>query len=170
MKHLTIFFLAITISFVSCSRMSEDDAFQKAKTALDQKKTDDAIKYLEIITKEYPSGKYAHQALFYLASIYQNDKKDIQKAMDLYRDVVKKYPQSESAPKALFTQAFVYANQLHNTGKARELYRQFISTYPNHEMAKSARAELDNIGVDPHVLLESLQQKQVADAPDQKTK
>lgn len=167
------FFYSLLITLVSlsaCSRLSEEEAFSKAKAAVEQKKVDEAVKFYEIIIKEYPGGKLAPDALFYLASIYQNEKKDVPKALEMYQDVVKKYPQSEPAPKALFTSAFIFANQMNNIPKAKELYQQFLDRYPNHEMAKSAKVELDNIGVDPTVLLETLQQKHADNSQTPKTK
>lgn len=164
-----IFLLILSLVAGACSRLSEDDAMKQARSALEQKKTDEAIKFFEIIIKEFPDGKATPDAMLYLASMYQNEKKDLTRASGLYEEVFKKFPRSDAAPKALFSEAFMQANQLNDLAKAKELYEKFLELYPNHEMARSAKSEIENLGLDPAVVLESMQQKQVS-AAERKSK
>lgn len=166
MNHMTKIFLIplLALLVASCSRMSEEDAFTQAKAAIDKKKTDDALKFLEIVYKDHPSGKHAPDALFLAASLYQNEKKNLDKALELYAAIDKDYAESAVAPRALFTSAFICANQKNDFEKAKARYKEFIKRYPKHELAASAQSEIDNMGVDPNVLLENLQQRQNATA------
>lgn len=136
--------------------MSEEEAFAKGKTAVEQRKYDEAQKYFDLIIKEYPDGKRAPDALFLSGTLSQNQKRDFAKAVSVYLEVVQRYPKSEAAPKALFTAAFLHANQMNDLKKARELYEQFLRSYPNHELAASARVEIANLGVAPDALLQSI--------------
>ena len=151
--------LTLILLFSSCTKMSEQDAMKQGDAALEKKQYDEAIKFFEIVAKEYPESANAPKALFLLAGIHLNGKKDSDKAMKAYQDLYENYPKNEMAPKALFTAAFTYANQLNAYEKAKGLYKLFLERYPNHEMAASARTELENIGIDPNVVLESLRQK-----------
>jgi TolA-binding protein len=159
MKYLLLSTACVIILLTSCSKMSEEEAFTKGKTAVEQRKYDEAQKYFDLIAREYPEGKRAPDALFLSGSIYQNEKRDLSRAVSVYLEVVAKYPKSEAAPKALFTAAFLHANQMNDLKKARELYEQFLRSYPNHEMASSAQVEIANLGVEPEVLLNSITRK-----------
>lgn len=159
--------VVISIILISCSRMSEDELYQKAETAYGEKNFNEAAQLFEELVNRFPDGKYAEEAMFLLASHYGDNTGDYQKGIATYHRLREKFPNGEKAAAALFLIGFVYNNHLHNYDSARTAYEQFLNTYPTHEMAPSAKFELDNLGKSPDELF----RKEVAEKeqPKQKT-
>lgn len=146
--------LVLILAFVisACSRMSEDELFQKAQDAYEQKNFTEAIQNIQELLDRFPKGKYAEASILMLATIYNDDLQDYHNAIAAYRKFNEQFPDAEKAPMALFLVGFMYNNQLHNYDSARIAYEQFLTKYPTHEMAPSAKFELDNLGKSPDEL------------------
>jgi len=165
MKKLSVIFL-IAIIFISCSKTSDQEYYDKAKVLLKENKVTEAITSLETLLKEYPESNIAPKALVQLATIYQNqlDKnisqaESFNKAQKYFREVFDKYPQSEEAPNSLFMSSFILSNELKKYDEATEGYKLFIEKYPDSPLVISAKDELDNMGLSPE---EILKRKEVA--------
>jgi len=75
------------------------------------------------------------------------------KSIESFKKIFEKYPQNKYAPVSLFMSGFVQANELQNYDEATKAYNLFLQKYPDHELAKSAKEELDNMGLSPEDIL-----------------
>jgi TolA-binding protein len=110
---------------------------------------DDYVKLVEM----YPGSELAEGAFFKIATIYNNDTHEYDKAIDWYKRYIARYPDSSKSALALFLIGYLYNNELHNFDSAAVAYRKFLEKYPQHEMAPSAQFELNTLGKPPEELL-----------------
>ena len=159
----TILLLVIFAFLIAgCGKKSDKSLMDNAQKSADQKNYQEAIKNYNDLIKDYPDSKLIPDALVNLASLYMSNSdstlteyQSYQKAADLFRKVYDKYPNSDKAPTALFMSGFVLANNLSKYDEATKTYRLFLEKYPNHPLAKSAREELNNMGISPDDILKS---------------
>ena len=159
----TILLLIIFAFLIAgCGKKSDQSLMNNAQKSADQKNYQEAIKNYNDLIKDYPDSKLIPDALVNLASLYMSNSdstlteyQSYQKAADLFRKVYDKYPNSDKAPTALFMSGFVLANNLNKYDEATKTYRLFLEKYPNHPLAKSAREELNNMGISPDDILKS---------------
>jgi tetratricopeptide (TPR) repeat protein len=112
-----------------------------------------AIENYTALLREYPATPQAEQALFALASLYNDYTGEYQKAIESFGQYVERYPDRAKTPVAMFLIGYIYNNQLGNLDSARVAYERFLQRYPDHEMAESARFELNSLGKSPEELL-----------------
>jgi TolA-binding protein len=163
-KMKLLFFTSIfliTIILSGCSKKTDEQYLNEAKTSVENKNIDKAVTAYQDLIKEYPKSPKAPEAIFQLATLYQNKMvKDIpanqslQKAISLFRSVFDKYPKSKLAPKALFMSGFILANDLKSYNQATASFSLFLQKFPNNELASSAREELENMGLTPEEILQ----------------
>ncbi len=163
-KMKLLFFTSIfliTIILSGCSKKTDEQYLNEAKTSVENKNIDKAVTAYQDLVKEYPNSPKAPEAIFELATLYQNKMvKDIpanqslQKAIGLFRSVFDKYPKSRLAPKALFMSGFILANDLKQYNQATASFSLFLQKFPNNELASSAREELENMGLTPEEILQ----------------
>ena len=79
------------ITFFPGHPLEDDIYFVKAKTYLRKMKFDQAIEYLDRILNEYPGEILGDDANFLLAEVYQYQKKDLDKARNLYERIILEY-------------------------------------------------------------------------------
>ena len=148
-----VFFLTVFVFIISsCSRLSEDELFERAETAHQQKNVQEAMEKLQELLERFPKGKHAETAQFLIARMYNDDLHDYQKAIAAYHKYRDLFPVSVRASTALFSIGFIYNNDLHQYDSAKTSYEQFLALYPKHEMAPSARFELETLGKNPEEL------------------
>lgn len=164
---LSVLFIS-TIILSGCSSKSSDDYMKAAHESMMKKNISEAVTDYESVVKEFPNSADAPEALFQIATLYQNkmvknlsDKDSYTKAADTFREVFDKYPNSEKAPTALFLSGFILANNLMNFESATSTYNLFLEKYPKHELAASARVELDNMGLSPDQILQKTVPKNI---------
>ena len=151
MKPL-LFLAFLVLLFPSCSRLSEDELFQAAQTAYQQKNVQQAMEKLQELLDRFPGGKHAEPSQFLIAKMYNDDLHDYQNAIAGYRRYRESFGDSARASSALFLIGFIYNNDLHQYDSARVVYKAFLGQYPNHEMASSAKFELETLGKNPEEL------------------
>ncbi len=169
MKYLILSFLFTGVLFINgCSSKSAEDYMKTAQENVKQKKIAEAINNYESVVNEFPESAQAPDALFQIATLYQNkmvknisDVESYKKAEETFRKVYNKYPQAEKAPMALFLSGFILANDLKNFQSATNTYNLFLEKYPNHELASSAKEELSNMGLSPDQILKKKTQKNI---------
>jgi len=156
---LSVLFTSVII-ITGCSSKSSGDYMKAAHDSMVKKNISEALTNYESIIKEFPKSAEAPDALFQIATIYQNkmvkdisDKDANTKAEETFRQVFNKYPDYEKAPMALFLSGFILANDLKDFRAATATYNLFLQKYPKHELATSAREELDNMGLSPDQIL-----------------
>jgi TolA-binding protein len=144
------------------------DYMHAAHENMMKKNIPEAISNYESVVKDFPESKDAPEALFQIASMYQNkmvqnvsEKDAYQKAAETFRQLFNKYPKNEKAPRALFLSGFILANDLRNYEAATSAYNLFLQKYPENELATSAKAELDNMGLTPEQILEKKTPKNI---------
>ncbi len=149
-----------SLMFAGCSKKSDSDYMQAAKKSVQQNNISDAVSAYENLVKEYPESPKAPEALFQLASLYQNQmikniepEKSLQKAVSLFKSIATKYPHSKEAPKALFMSGFIQANNLKSYNDATSTFNLFLKKYPDNSLSSSAHEELKNMGLSPEEIL-----------------
>jgi TolA-binding protein len=136
-----------------CSRPTEAELMERAAAAYRSGNPEEAMALYQECLDRYPEGEMRPEAIFAMASIYQNDRHDLTAALRTYRAVVDQFPNHARAPGALFLIGFILHNELGNLDSARASYDEFLRKYPGHPMAASAEYELANLGKDPSSLL-----------------
>ena len=164
---LTALFLAL-ILVNGCSSKSADDYMKAAQENIKQKNISEAITNYQLVVSEFPESSEAPEALFQIATLYQNkmvknlsDIECYKKAEETFRSVFNKYPDNEKAPMALFLSGFILANDLRNFEDATKTYKLFLEKYPKHQLAQSAKEELENMGLSPDQILQKKTQKNI---------
>ncbi len=166
---IPIIFLIVVV-FEGCSKKTDEYYMEQAKKSVEQKNIQAAVDSYQSLVTEYPNSPMAPQALFELATLYQNkmvkndnqaagqanlsDTQSLEKAVSLFRNVFDKYPNSEHAPKALFMSGFIQANDLKKYNDAIITFNLFIQKYPNNELVSSAKEELNNMGLSPEEIIQ----------------
>ena len=160
MKHILFLLLAVLV-IAGCNRNSAEKYMKQAKTAVEQKKFNDAIKVFETLISEFPKDSLAPEALYQIGSLYQNKLVpgldpivSTEKAVSIFKSVFDKYPDSKQAPGCLFMCGFLQSNELNRYSEATVSYNTFLQKYPKHDMATAAKYELDNMGLTPEQVLE----------------
>lgn len=163
-----LFFLIFAFILAGCGKKSDKDYMDSAEKSTKGKSYQDAIKSYESLISEYPDSKLAPDALVKLATLYQNRadssltfEQSFTKAASLFREVYDKYPNSDKAPTALFMSGFVLANNLNRFDEATKTYQLFLEKYPNNQLAKSAKEELNNMGMAPEEILKKNKAKNI---------
>ena len=77
---------------------------------------------------------------------YSRNRKDLNKAIELYSLLTEKYPRSRFADDALYAMGELY-QRTGNSGRARKAYTKLVTSYPKSDKARSARARLKKMGV-----------------------
>jgi len=162
MKLLSITSVLIIFLFISgCSKKTDEQYLNEAKTSVSNNNISEAVTAYQKLIEEYPNSPKAPEAVFQLATLYQNkmiknipQNQSLQKAISLFRSIFDKYPQSELAPKALFMSGFIQANDLKSYNEATASFTLFLQKFPNNELASSAKEELDNMGLTPEEILQ----------------
>ncbi len=164
----TLSFIFFALILTGCGKKSDRDYIDAAEKSVQVKNFQLAVKSYESLINEYPDSKLAPDALVKLAALYQNradssltDEQSFTKAADLFREVYDKYPNSEKAPTALFMAGFVLANNLNKFDEAKKTYQLFLEKYPDNQLAKSAKEELNNMGLTPEEILKKNKAKSI---------
>lgn len=159
MKILFLLFIPI-IFFFGCSSKSDKEYLKTAEDNVKSNNISEAIESYKTLVDNYPKSDLAPEALYQMASLYQNNlvknlskKESLEKSVQIYRSVFDKYPESKKAPLALFMSGFILANELNNYDEASKTYNLFLKKYPDHELSTSAREELKHLGLSPDEIL-----------------
>jgi TolA-binding protein len=169
MKYFILSVLFTGIIFINgCSSKSADDYMMAAHESVMKNNISEAINNYETIVNKFPKSAQAPEALFQIASLYQNkmvknlsDIESYKKAEKTFREVFNKYPDDKKAPMALFLSGFILANDLRNFEDATSAYNLFLQKYPQNELATSAKEELNNMGLSPDQILQKKIQKNI---------
>ncbi len=160
MKTIALSVIVLSLIFVGCSKRDASYYMQVAKQSVKQKNIPSAVTAYENLIKKYPDSPQASQALFELASLYQNKiiknitpKESLEKAVSLFRSIYDKYPDSKEAPKSLFMSGFILANDLNEYKRATSTFNLFLKKYPDNILGLSAKEELKNMGLSPEKIL-----------------
>lgn len=157
MKPRQLIFLLLALALASCSRTVEQDLFNKANLALEQKKPAEALTIYRQLLADYPDSKLAPEVLFRIGSLELSEERKPESAIATFTKVTEKHPASPFAHKCLFMTAFIYSNQLNDLPKAKAGYERYLRMYPDSSMAETARFELANLGRSADEILKQMQ-------------
>ncbi len=169
MKSL-ILLIIVAIGFIQfgCSKKTDEEYMRNATTEVKQNNILMAVKSFQDLIKNYPNSPKVPDAMFQLATIYQNkmlktlqSRESLQKAADMFRSIYDKYPTIKSAPKALFMSGFIQSNDLQEYNEATETFKLFLKKFPNSELVQSVKEELDNMGLSPAEVLQKNKDKKI---------
>jgi outer membrane protein assembly factor BamD (BamD/ComL family) len=153
MKLMASFIIGYSLFLFGCSKMTEDELWQKVEQSRNGSNFDSTIQVCQMIVQEYPNGRKASAALYMLGETYKDGKHDYHTAINYYQVFVKKYPDLNSTPLAMFIIGYIYNNNLQMIDSARIAYQEFVTKFPNHELASSAKFELENLGKSPDEIM-----------------
>jgi TolA-binding protein len=169
MKSLLLL-IVFALGFIQfgCSKKTDDEYMQLASNSVKQNNISQAVQAYQDLIKTYPNSPKVPDAIFQLATLYQNkmvkgiqSRESLQKAVDLFKSLYDKYPQNQYAPKALFMSGFILANDLQDYSQATLTFKIFLNKYPNNELAQSDKEELDNMGLSPAEVLQKKKDKKL---------
>lgn len=101
----------------------------------------EAIRSYRLVVARYPLGDMAQKALLQIGSIYTDDLKDPDSAIEAYRELLEKYPGSTAAVDAQFAVGHHYLEK-GALDKAERTITLFLSSFPNHARASEALLNL----------------------------
>lgn len=159
MKKVILFIILVSLLF-ACGSKSDQDYYNAAKAKIEEGSYPEAIEEFETLLEEYPASELEAEVLFEVGKLYHGkvvknltDEESLSRAIEYYQKVHTKYPEHNEAPNSFFMIGFIQANELQQLGAAEETYKAFLEKYPDHEMAVSAKAEIDNLGLEPEEIL-----------------
>lgn len=153
MKLMASFIIGYSLFLFGCSKMTEDELWQKVEQSRTGSNFDSTIQVCQMIVQEYPNGQKTPAALYMLGETYKDGKHDYHTAINYYQVFVKKYPDLNSTPLAMFIIGYIYNNNLQMIDSARIAYQEFVAKFPNHELVSSAEFELKNLGKSPDEII-----------------
>ena len=155
-----LFFFTLGFMLVNCSGKNPQEYYDSGLSNIKDGKYEEALKDFETLIKEDPKNNLAVNAYFEMGKIFHgkliktfSSIESSEQAVEYYKVVADNYPDSPLAPNALFMVGFIQANELENLDAARDSYNKFLTKYPNSELAKSAEAELENLGIPAEEIL-----------------
>lgn len=127
----------------SSKALTDASMYQAAFKLLANKQFDQADAALKAYLKQYPSGKFAANACYWLGEIAMHNK-DFDTAFSQFQTVVAQYPSSSKVPDAKLKVAIIHAA----TGKqdiAKIEFQQIEKEYPGSTAAQLASIQLQQM-------------------------
>ncbi|HTY37936.1 MAG TPA: tetratricopeptide repeat protein [Bacteroidota bacterium] len=138
--------LAAVLLLSGCSQKpSEAELLKSATFHHGNDDFDAALADFQQFTQLYPKSSKMPEALYAMAIIYQNEKKEFARAESLYTKLAMEYPGEATAQGASYQRARILAWNLHKPDSARVAYQLFLQRYPDVYAASSAKQELDSL-------------------------
>ncbi len=137
----------------SRARASYDRLSRSARLRTDRRAW---IKVINEIRRVYLSWSHdpsvGPKSLYMLARCYRElygysrNRKDLNKAVELYSLILEKYPRSRFADDALYAMGEIYL-RTGSRGRARKVFTRLVTEYPKSDKASAARKRLKRMGV-----------------------
>ncbi len=118
----------------------EQTLYQKGLDLFRQKKYAQAQQIFEEYLKQYPQGKRAPNAFFWIGECLFNRNR-YEDAILAYQKVIDQFPKSNKVPAALLKQGFSFL-RLGDTEAASIVFKKLVRTYPHTAQARVARKYL----------------------------
>jgi len=117
----------------------EGDAYRSAYALVRGQQFDQAVQAFKRFLQDYPDGRYAPNAHYWLGELYLVAKpQDLEASRQAFVLLVTQYPENPKVPDALFKLGKVHF-QKGNREKAREYLDGLIKGYPESSAAKLAK-------------------------------
>ena len=122
---------------------AEIEAYQTAFTYLKSRDYGKSLRLFNEFLTDYPEGKYAPNAHYWLGEIYLLQG-EYSLAESNLKHVIENSTENNKTPDAILKLAMVYVN-MKNTDKARELVMVLEKKYPNTTAARMAKIQLGSL-------------------------
>ena len=117
----------------------EEPAYQSAYSLVKARKFDGAVDAFKGFLTDYPFGRYAPNAHYWLGELYLVlDNPDPELARQSFKLLLDQYPDNPKVPDALYKLGRVHFLK-GNRDRSREYLRRVISEYPGHPAAQLAQ-------------------------------
>ena len=148
--YITIIFsFAISLDFESQQIADVEGKYQLAMKYRESKQVDSCLAQLFEIKDSYL------KANFDIASIYYQEYKNYDIAINFFNSIISKYESSKDAAflnnnlniykNSLFFLAYIYVNDLELYTKGIKAYQKFIARFPEDELTDDAKHELSSL-------------------------
>jgi TolA-binding protein len=150
MKNLSVCLVAFLLLGVllvnGCTpEPTEDELLQSATKKFREDEFDKALDEFDLFLKKFPRSQNAPEALYAMAVIYANKKKEYSKAESVYTKLAMDYPDHATAPSAAYQRALIFAQHLKKPDSAIVAYEYFLKRYPTTLSASAAQSELNEL-------------------------
>ncbi|MDZ7802838.1 tol-pal system protein YbgF [Thiohalophilus sp.] len=122
---------------------SEQEAYQEAFNLLRELEYDKAIDAFDRFLQNYPDGRYAHIARYWLGEA-NYARRNFQQAIVHYQNLIDRYPDSPKVAEAMLKIGYSH-NQLEAYTAARDVLEKLIASHPGTTEASQARNLLQKI-------------------------
>jgi tol-pal system protein YbgF len=119
---------------------SEKERYQRAYEAVQNGHHAEAIKLLEALYADYPTGEFGDNAQYWLGESYKLNR-EIDKARAAYTKVITEFPGRPKAPDAMLKLGLIELEQ-QNPAKARDYFTRITLEYPGTTAASMATKRL----------------------------
>ncbi|WP_303901050.1 tol-pal system protein YbgF [Thiohalomonas denitrificans] len=123
--------------------IAEREVYQKAFDILRELRYEPAIAAFEALLKQYPDGRYAHVARYWIGEA-NYARGEYNRAIGAYRALVDKHPDSPKVAEALLKIGYSY-HKLEQNGKSRSILEKLTKTHPGTTEARQAEALLERL-------------------------
>lgn len=123
--------------------VKEQQAYQTAFNLLKAGRYDQAAKSFQKFLDEYPSGKFADNAQYWLGESYYVTR-NFDSAMREFNKLINDHPQSQKVSHALLKVGYIY-DELGQKEKAREVLTDLTKNYPQSTAAGLASKRLERM-------------------------
>ncbi len=126
----------------------ERAGYMNAFEILRESRYAEAIQSFTLFLQQYPSGKYANNAQYWLAEAYYASG-DMDKAYAEFEKVINLYPASSKIPDAKLKLGYTHY-ELQQWAKARDVLTGVMTSYPNSSFALLAEKRLNRMTQEGH--------------------
>ncbi|MDY6981134.1 MAG: tol-pal system protein YbgF [Pseudomonadota bacterium] len=124
-------------------KKSEQEAYQEAFNLLRELEYDKAIDAFDAFLQNYPDGRYAHIARYWLGEA-NYARRNFKQAIVHYQNLIDRYPDSPKVAEAMLKIGYSH-NQLEAYKAARDVLEKLIASHPGTTEASQARNLLQKI-------------------------
>lgn len=121
----------------------EREAYQQAFDLLRELRYEQATTAFRGFLKQYPDGRYAHIAQYWLGEASYAQRK-FEQAIKDYQDLIDKYPNSPKRPEAMLKIGYSW-NELKQSDKAKAILERLLEAFPNSTEAGQAKRLLSEL-------------------------
>lgn len=129
-------------------RIKEQNAYQKAFDLLRELRYEQAIKAYRQFIRDYPNGRYAHIAQYWLSEA-SYAQRHFKQAIKDYQDLVTNYPNSPKLAEAMLKIGYSH-KELGQNKAAQDIIEKLIRVYPNTTAAGQGQNLLKKIKSSKH--------------------
>ncbi len=122
----------------------QEQAYKTAFNLLSKKKYDDAVMKMQEYLTDYPNGKYAVNAHYWLGEIYHLQSQ-LKKSINEFQIVINRYPKSAKVPDAMLKLGIIYSSE-GDYHKSHREFQQIKAKFPNSPAAHLMEHKKHNTG------------------------